>query len=137
VSGDLVEFLRARYGEIEAAAQAAAGPDWFLDSTEDSGQRSIRYTGPSTLHPGALADYYVADRVDEHDAAHIALHDPARVLRRDEAGRKLLNEYLQAAEAAADDWPEDSGYRAGLLFAIKCWVAEFSDHPDYQESWKP
>jgi hypothetical protein len=129
VSDDLVAFLRARLDEDEATARAAAGLRWFLDSTEDSDQRSIRYTGPSTLRPGDLADYYVADRVDEHDAAHIARHDPARVLREVEAKRAIVDAYENSTEGSIV-W-DVLGFAATTLAAI------WRDHPDYRQEWKP
>ncbi len=112
----LTATLNAGLAEDEAAAQAAAGPDWFLDTSEGYDERSIRYTGPSTLYPGQLADYSIAGRVDEDDAAHIARHDPARTLREVRAKRDLIAailaerhdytpcvEYYSCSQAVGDD----------------------------------
>ncbi len=144
---DLVAFIRARLDEDQAAAKVADGPSWFLDRTEDSDKRSIRYTGPSTLNPGDMADYYITDRVHECDAVHIARHDPARILRQVEALRAILNRHeprplgrwqVCTACCTAERF-EFSGYElshvawpcpdVGVLASI------WRDHPDYDEAW--
>lgn len=121
---DLTAFLTARLDEDEAAAKAAAGPDWFLDSAEDDDKRDIRC--PSTLYPGRLA---VADGVHSEDAEHIARHDPTRVLREVAAKRAILGQYEDVAEW---DPPQMVG---ALEDAVRALAAVYSDHPDYDQAW--
>jgi Family of unknown function (DUF6221) len=125
---DLAAFLKARLDEDEAAAKAtqAAAAEWFLGSSEDDDKRSIRYTGPSTLYPGESWDYCIADRVTEDAAAHIARHDPARVLREIEAKRAILAQ-----------WEAGPAGSPVLTFALHNLAAVYSDHPDYRQEWKP
>lgn len=79
---DLVAFISARLGEDEAAARDAyyEGQRWI---TEEEGV--YRYPDDELVH--------MADR--KRDARHIALHDPARVLREVEAKRKILATFAE------------------------------------------
>jgi hypothetical protein len=149
MADDLVAFLRARLDEDEGAARMAAAPAWFLGSTEHDDKRSVRYTGPSTLHPGQEWDYFIADHVDLADANHMARHDPARVLREVAAKRAILarhrpwwDDYVDGdgieratrecrecrPPGTPDNWP---------CYTIKVLAAVFSDHPGYRDEWKP
>jgi hypothetical protein len=128
-----IEFVHARLYEDEAVAKAAAGPDWFLDSSEDYDERSIRYTGPSTLYRGQSADYSIADRVDEDDAEHIARHDPARVLREITAKRAIL---AMAEGQPTHDLAEETAKDA-LEDVVRVLAVAWSDHPDYDPDWMP
>lgn len=73
------------------------------------------------------ADEY--GHIDEADGAHIARHDPARVLADCEARRKVVRN-------AQTYLPGESGYGAAT-YAVQCLAAVYSDHPDYDETWKP
>ncbi|MEV6696204.1 DUF6221 family protein [Streptomyces sp. NPDC051453] len=108
---ELMQFLRDRLDEEAAEAQAAAdefGAEW----TVDEAMASVRSnTG--------------ADVVEEPGTpcAHIARHDPARVLAEVEAKRRLL---LWAESA-------EGGYH--LLPVVDNLVGIYSDHPDFDPSW--
>lgn len=105
----LDEFLTARLDEDEAAAKAAASRplgDQWIDGT--------RLTAV---------------------AAHIARHDPARVLREVEAKRKILNSWVSAATAdrySAGPEPIDH-FQDGLEHALRLLATAWSDHPDYRQ----
>ncbi len=67
---------------------------------------------------------------------------PARMLRDVEADAKLLRELRSAEGNTGGDWGEgEAGYaaglEAGLVLAVKVRAERWSDHPDYQEGWKP
>lgn len=69
-------------------------------------------------------------------AAHIAAHDPARVLRDIEAKRQLLREYkLADREAKYPDFM--GGYSTGLEYAVQLVAAEYADRPGYDPEWAP
>ena len=109
MSTDLIAFITARLDEDEAAAKAAWGVEWdWRYVARPFGER------PSIAH-----------------TVHIARHDPARVLREVEAKRAMLAELTR--------WPFD--YRPGCNDPIRLFVhllaAPYSDHPDYQQEWKP
>ena len=119
---DLANFLNARLDIEEAIAKTAT---------------------PGPCH-GRYEEY------DEQcaDAAHIALHSPVRALREAEAKRARLALALKAA-AGIDrlrhaDTPASVAEMAVAvacatiaITAVKHDAAIWSDHPDYQEEWKP
>jgi hypothetical protein len=107
---DLIAFITARLDEDEAAANAAAPGPW---------SRSGPYVG---AEPGII----VQARFSE-DAAHIARHDPARVLREVEVGRWMLSETERWMAAAPT-------FRDGMLRRI---ATAWSDHQDYRQEWRP
>ena len=136
MTDDLTAFLSARLDEDEAVAKAAAsaaGPRWHheLYWPDDGGDATAVIFSAA----GApLAD--TLHREDEEMAAHIARHDPARVLRDVEAKRRLL----------ARHWPDrfgcqycaDGGHNSDRGCAdLADLGAIWSDHPDYREEWKP
>ena len=148
----LAAFLKARLGEDEAGAKLAAreGGTW---TQGDPGQGSCAIT--------SLGGTVVYDEgsPDEYQAAHIARHDPARVLREVEAKRVRLALYLDAKDTLATALrkapPEDdpatahsyvrerinvnqaSGRFAALEMSVRLDAMVFSDHPDYRAEWKP
>jgi len=69
--------------------------------------------------------------------AHIALHDPARVLAECEAKRRIVDFALMEATGTATRQLD-----AGELPERTEWVAVaalaevYADHPDYREEWK-
>lgn len=125
MTDDLIAFLRARFDEDEKTA-----------ACEPSGRR---------VHPADLQWAYQPD--DDPDvpggdviarghrivldspvviAAHIARHDPARVLREVEAKRRIV----------------DACERRGLVLSEINWVVRvlalpYADHDDYREVWRP
>jgi hypothetical protein len=103
---DLAAFLTARLDEDEAAARESyyEGQRWI---TEEEGV--YRWPDDELVQ--------MADR--KADARHIARHDPARVLREVEAGRKLVT------------------VTEGSRFLLKILAAIYSDHPDYRPEWAP
>jgi hypothetical protein len=119
---DLIAFYRARLNEDEQTAL-----DW---------QR----------HKQALTEQFMNDPRRKHvrlrrepvtdaQVVEYAYHDrfdPARVLRRVEAGRKLI-------ELCARQWRDDlRGSDTGLeIDALELAVYEWADHDDYQEKWRP
>lgn len=101
--------LHAGVDKDEAVAKAAAeddGTDWFLGPAEESDERTILYTGPSTLRPGETWDYPVAGKVSAGTAAHIARHDPARARREVTAMRSLVAAIVAEPHAyiPGDSW---------------------------------
>lgn len=127
----LIAFLKARLDEDEAAAVAAAEAD-------------KRYGGRP--HWSALGniiidandpDWAVEDLSpcfeDASVGAHVVRHDPARTLRKVEAGRAVLAEYVRALEKAPGNTPLINT----LIRIIKAQAAVDAGHPDYREDWKP
>ena len=143
----MVAFLEARLDEEETAARACQSPapwkaathpadSWIV--TDATGQPVIYDEGTPSLE----------------EAAHIARHDPARVLRGVEADRALLSALEQARKfsdhmfsspspegAAPGEVPGERVRAATQVLTLERVVmiraARFSDHPDYDEAWKP
>jgi hypothetical protein len=147
----LVEFLTARLDEDEAAAQAAADPPWTAEimSHVDAGSvthqtwevgRNINFDYLGDDHE--IVSYGTRDEGDgqsEANARHIARHDPARVLAEVDAKRRIVADYERGLGRRRDH-PGDAA-SAGALLALhavaRLLALPYTDHPDYDEAWRP
>lgn len=132
MSGDLAAFLTARLDEDEAAAKAVTFRSRFV-------QDGHGVTSPGG-NPGN-PPMPIADVIDDETAAHIARHDPARVLRDVEAGRHILARYEDCLVRQDDDsYPTATAREQAREyedFVLPNLAAKYSGHPDYEEDWKP
>lgn len=135
----LVEFLRARLDEDEAdAKRAVPGPWAMVGEPRDTTVFSMP-AGISVAH-GWL-----------RDLAHIARHDPARVLAEVAAKRRILDE-LDAMPHALDDGHHECPMVEPTAWKdprCTCGQAELADRvlrllalpyagrPGYREEWQP
>lgn len=142
---DLTDFLRERLAEDQAAAEATlidvtGSGDWRADEhpvaltvdlyrVRDVNARPV-VEGVKSLYDdeGPAEPLYVDG---EAVAAHIARHDPARVLREVAAKRALLNVY-EIAEQTHDILGD--GYVA-LDQAVRALAAVYADHSQYDTEW--
>ena len=158
----IVEFLEARIAEDEAVALKAGGTEaeWLYRDECDretggevvwANSRSEEWLGPAQKEPYVSYDRYVTmdhegclPAVDEDDGPHIARHDPARVLREIAAKRELLELHYDGNPGPGDihycgtchdyykhdaeDWPCET---------VRVLASTFSDHPDFDEEWRP
>jgi hypothetical protein len=134
----LTEFLAARLDEVEASALEAAkvpGKDW--DVTDG---------GPGRERDGVLWDEDHANVIaffDDHLAAagHAAAHDPRRVLREVAAKRAILTEVVpqigRMDEQVIGEWGAGDEELVEHLPLLKIMAAVYSDHPDYDDAWRP
>jgi hypothetical protein len=127
---DLLQFLRYRLDEDQAAALAADGDAieatpslWDTKYLTLRGNHEDRHT---TELPGGLAD-------------HIARNDPMRVLRDIEARRALLNRFEELAIVG-----KEQGHVLGgdvgeeyLYVVLPTLALPYADHPDYRAEWRP
>lgn len=147
---DLVAFVTARLGEDEEQARLAAreGGEWTqVDPVRKPGRI------------GSLGGVVVWDEgePDEHQAAHIARHDPARVLREVAARRRLIGEqtsdhapiesiYGTACRTCVtwQDAPLAEGGETEFGIAIpqdwpcrvaRAEAAKWADHAHFDPSW--
>lgn len=107
----LAEFLLARVGEDEEMARAAL--------------------------PHFPGEVEIVANVWEDACAHIARHDPARVLAECEAKRRIVEEYEGAI--AAQRGRTDASAIVGafaLLSAIRALASVYSDHPTFRDEWR-
>ena len=85
---ELVAWLRAQFDEDERVAKAAEDGPWHVDH-EHYAEAIYSAGGVSVVAGGRWGDEASVFN-DTADAIHIALHDPARVLREVEAKRAIL-----------------------------------------------
>lgn len=131
---DLIAFYKARLREDEAAAQESyyEGQRWL---TEEEGV--YRWPDDELVH--------TADR--KADARHIARHDPARALREVAAKRARLERHHPEKDPAVIGlygflcaWCSSisvSAYQRWPCPDVLDDLAVWSDHPDFQQEWKP
>ncbi|MFE0765417.1 DUF6221 family protein [Streptomyces smyrnaeus] len=162
MSGDLIEFLRARLDEDEQTARAASPGPWRHNPEKHHHivgtplfEEAV-FAGPTGADATCVAGTGETDDSQSmRDAAHIARHDPARVLREVEAKRALVAAYELACRKRTEIADEHWGAApSGDLSAVERWkehdaVAEalkphvlrraavYVDHPDYRAEWRP
>jgi hypothetical protein len=128
---DLVTFLNARLDEDEAAAKLAAreGGAWKQDDPD-------RYPGAISSLGGPVV--YDEGSPDEYQAAHIARHDPARVLREVAAKRAILGLSAKVREWTDSSAGATAGYAAAVVGdTLRALAVIWSDNPDYRAEWTP
>jgi len=136
----LAAFLTARLEEDEAAARAACGNDW-----RPGGAAWILRGHPSETQmirtDAGLTVVYDEGSPSEDEAAHIARHDPARVLREVKAHHALVGAYSAVALnfARVDETCCEYSTRTALEGACTGLAAIWEDHPDYRQpgEWAP
>lgn len=133
----LTEFLLARIDEDEAAARAASPAPWSYPGIE-SVAGGLLYDASRTIaqivwdnpgdHDGSIVRFLPWDESDAN-GAHIARHDPARVLAECEAKRRIVEKYDHARDCgqAPGGWLEE---------CVAYLAAVYADHPDYDEAWR-
>lgn len=141
-----MEFLTARLGEDQVAAKAATPGPWKTDDplmSDHVGSVVLKdYVAGCSVRSG-----YRENSIQ--DAAHIARHDPARVLREVEAKRHVLKRHK--VTAAKRDYPDlnacegcgSKGYGYGYRTPdindcpeLRNMTSAYADHPDYNPAWR-
>jgi hypothetical protein len=108
---ELADFLLARIDEESSLAYSADQDAQTLDPITDD----------LSAEPG------------DHRILHMFRWSPARVLADCEAKRRIVEDYLAQLNSHRSGWdartPRDLPLRALAL--------PYSDHPDYQDEWRP
>ena len=143
----MVAFLEARLDEDEAGAKACQSPSPWKTATHPADSWIVTdATGEPVIYDEGTPSL--------EEAAHIARHDPARVLRDVEADRALLSALGQARKfsdhmfsspspegAASGEVPGERVRAATQVLTLERVVmiraARFSDHPGYSPAWAP
>lgn len=128
----LAAWLRQQLDDDARIARAAGDDEWSVQ------QHPSETVAVYDSHGSAVV--YDEGAPTEEQAAHIARHDPARVLRAVEAKRKIIDEWLENhdaadAEACPNDW--NGGIDKLGYFVLPLLAAEYADRPGYREEWKP
>jgi len=138
---DIDEFLLARWTEREQTARLACNGtngQWHVTNQERQ------------IEADDFGKFVIYDEGghNEHQAAHIALHDPAAVLADIAAKRAILAEHPQvAADRPHKDGPQ-TGCRTchadthcgeiearGLCETVRHLATPDATHPDYNPDW--
>lgn len=142
MSDELVQWLGEQLSEDERIARAVTTPGVW---------RVGRSHGGSTIE----GEGWSVGNADDLDAAHIAEHDPARVLRETHAKRELLNGFIAAIrlrhkaaarlQASGGDpgpsdlrlWDQARLETTVLERVIRLLALPYADRPGYREEWRP
>ncbi|MFE1358844.1 DUF6221 family protein [Streptomyces harbinensis] len=126
---EMIEFLRARLGEEQDAAEAASPGPWHLNAEHDEVHA---VDGEVAAEAFALSNNQL-----RRTAEHIARWDPERVLREVEAKRRLIEHCEDARRRASEDEydSEAAATRSALEDALLAIASAHSGHPDFREEW--
>jgi Family of unknown function (DUF6221) len=139
---DLLEFLNARIGEDEAAAEQATPGPWEFEGDDPTDDELY------TVHDGAGGDLtgqtvaWTRGR-QVANGQHIARHCPARVLRQVEAMREILAVHAQLSSSI---WCQTCDPGAAPFGGSDAWfpcktvrvlASAWSDHPEWRQEWAP
>lgn len=146
---NLRDFIAARLDEDAAAAEATS-QDYDSVTTWKSGKGS---TGRHWWVQNNWSDGVVATDSDTSEpaavVAHIARHDPARVLRQVGAMRLIVEEHCigragwnhteTGCSGCGGDTGGDDRYHFNVApedcETLQALAAIYSDHPDYRQEW--
>lgn len=128
-------WLRAQLDADERIARAAGGVDWLRPE----------HPGETVAIFDSKGEPVVYDEgwPTEEQQAHIATHDPARVLREIEAKRRIVRAYEAAVAAFNDSGPAMANYDrlvgsvSSLRGSLERLAEVYADRPGFQESWRP
>jgi hypothetical protein len=142
----LAAFVEARLAEDEQIAKAAADRDGREWAAGEDGHTS--YAVYRVADGFAVA--YDEGAPDEGEREHLARHDPARVLREVAAKRRVLADHhvptpgwpfsgwpaRACTGCGADRWEEPLTEDVNGCYELRNLASVWSDHPDYDESWR-
>lgn len=154
---EIAEFLRARYAErralAEAAAECARTGDWRYEPGDD-------YVSAVQTFPGDVparrelwtrlvteAGSYVGDHLDEEIGTHIAANDPAFVIADCDTKLALVDEHPEVNDGDCGTCVQGSwgypthGGSTPTTFpcrTLRLLAQPFAGHPDHKgEEWTP
>ncbi|MEU3683745.1 DUF6221 family protein [Streptomyces sp. NPDC030592] len=137
---DLVQWLRAQLDDDERTARAATGEEW--DAIAPSQPYVIFDVAAHKANKTLETVGRVAAVERAEDRAHIARHDPARVLREIDAKRQLFA--IHRSEPNPDwDRPGVDGRSCTCCITqypcptLRLLALPYADRPGYREEWRP
>ncbi|MFD8949449.1 DUF6221 family protein [Streptomyces xanthophaeus] len=163
---DLVQFLRARLNEDEAPARGTGTPlNWHQgphsDDPDWTDAETVLMWPPEHHTPYEQDKHWRGlDARESGLAAHIARHDPARILAEVTAKRKVIgqleamphyawdgrDEYGCPKVMPAEEWargmagvPQDCscGRDAHVTSVLRLLALPYASHPNYRPEWAP
>ncbi|MEV6506769.1 DUF6221 family protein [Streptomyces sp. NPDC051642] len=129
MTNDLVAFLKARLDEDADLARRCDGAGFSAEWITHTIAVDFGRGDPTSFHTAI--------------ARHVALHDPARVLREVEAKRHVLNRHTLSPAEGDSERPWDD--RDDCQFDGDLWPCDdlldlalpYQEHPDFPERYKP
>lgn len=137
----ITEFLEARIAEDEALAREAGkrSLEWRSFGRSVYGgtiyEPNIADGDESDDGYGSIHIVYDEGSPDQAEAAHIARHDPARVLAECAAKRAILElagEVDGMDSQIENEWGDFNGTADKILHTL---AAVYASHPDYRKEW--
>lgn len=134
---DFAAFLLARIAEDQAAATEAAHGESGRWAT--GGDASTRAVEDADAYPVI----YDEGSPSYAQAAHIARHDPARVLADCEAKRQVIESYRHHAGRYAEEQylggvhTSLRNIRDSLFWVMLRLAVTYGGHADYRDEWRP
>ncbi len=129
MTGDLVERLRAALDRAEEIARAAMVVSRWNGVDMEARTVDGRWTADRRYIEGDGFEIYDEGGHTDEQAAFIAEHDPASVLRTVAAHRKILEEH--APILAMVEWPHDQNGKGEAMVCPRCQNA------DHTTNWHP
>lgn len=135
---ELVDFLRARYDEVAARAEAAPPGPWNVEASGSI----VDANGAKVIGSvGGVMDGRVSRWPEGPAAEHIIGNDPARALADIEVKRQVVSDYEKAAftlsVAEPGTPPHDlmTGATNTLARTLRLLARPFRAHPDFDPAW--
>jgi hypothetical protein len=145
MTDDLVAFLRARLDEDAAAAREADPGPWEVRGTCGEVYRVhtvgtlVDSVGGCHGHSEVFVSQVPNKPNHRQNAAHVARHDPTRVLAEVAAKKAIIDTHRRQADrwCVTCDVPGDYQGPPHGCTTLRLLTAVYADHPDYREEWKP
>jgi len=139
----LTEFLAARIAEDEETARMVHTPYRLYVDTDGCISEPVRLDWPD----GGAGQYQQwepgEDRLPNHHNTWALMYDPARVLARCEADRRIVELHGrtgldQVCKSCAEVYADGRMYAVEYpCDTLRLLALRYADHPDYQEALKP
>ncbi|HEU4422114.1 MAG TPA: DUF6221 family protein [Pilimelia sp.] len=139
---DLITWLRIQLDEDERVARSATAGPWRHNPNKHWRKPGTTwfeeavFAGPPGTDATCVAGTGETDDPQSMaDAAHIARHDPARVLAEVDAKRRLLQQFeLRGNSVRATVVPSTGGVWDDLLRML---ALPYAGRPGYRAEWRP
>ncbi|WP_329013175.1 DUF6221 family protein [Micromonospora rifamycinica] len=132
---DLVTWLRAQLDDDERVARAVPDGSWTLRTDKDFPVPDVAYPDHTLWLGDRLAGEvgFGDGEIRPSEAAHMVLHDPARVLAEVDAKRRILDEH-DPYGTGHDPCRRNPGR---YCLTARLLALPYADRPGYRDEWRP
>ena len=125
---------------VGRCSRRPSGSGWSIRGCSGSSRPRYGTTAAVRANVARWGVQAVVPHAYHHQGAHIARHDPARVLAECEAKRRIVEEYRHwqdemDRQGSTSDM-RDLGVRDGLEMACELLALPYADHEHFREEWK-